>query len=142
MDKNWGGGPAFGTASNNPKRGYIARPRIDMGKVKRCYSISYKYDYAIGLIFSIKLQRCIKKSNVQKGNYEQWAVRSEQRAIVLYRISTFRKLSGSHTFVKFVARWNSGAISSGVKPAMPQPMGVTRKFISGCSSAKMTNSST
>ena len=37
---------------------------------------------------------------------------------------------------------NSGAISSSVNPAMPQPMRVTRKVSSGCSFAKAINSST
>ena len=49
--------------------------------------------------------------------------------------------SGSTTFGASRASAKSGAISSSLKPAMPQPMRVTRKVSSGCWAAKATNSS-
>ena len=50
--------------------------------------------------------------------------------------------SGRMMFSTSRASWNKGAISSVVKPAMPQPTRVTRNFNSGCCLANSINSST
>gem|GEM_PF-4687986 len=42
--------------------------------------------------------------------------------LVLY-INSSQKLSGRCMFLTSMASWNNGAISSGVKSAMPQPIG-------------------
>ena len=49
---------------------------------------------------------------------------------------------GNTIFSTSCASLNSGAISSSLNPAMPQPMRVTRNVSSGCSRAKAINSST
>src|SRR5574344_43266 len=43
-----------------------------------------------------------------------------------------QKSSGKEMFSTVAASANSGAISSAEKPAMPQPMRVTRNCLSGC----------
>ena len=50
---------------------------------------------------------------------------------VFYSI-TSQKLSGRLMLFISLASLNSGAMSSGSKPAMPQTMGVTRNCFSGC----------
>ena len=52
------------------------------------------------------------------------------------------QLGGSTIFSTSCACSNSGEISSSVKPAMPQPMRVTRNVSSGCCLANPINSST
>ena len=51
--------------------------------------------------------------------------------LILYSI-TSQKLSGRLMFFISFAFSNNGAMSSASKPAMPQPIGVTRKCSSGC----------
>lgn len=46
-------------------------------------------------------------------------------------MSRFQKLSGRWMLVTLMASLNKGAIISDVNPAMPQPIGVTRKISSG-----------
>ncbi len=53
-----------------------------------------------------------------------------------------QKSCGKWMFSTLTAPANSGAISAALKPAMPQPILVTRKVISGCCLAKAMNSST
>lgn len=59
-----------------------------------------------------------------------------------YRPSTSQKRAGRWIFSTSRARAKSGAICAGVKPAMPQPISVTRKVISGCCRANRMKSST
>lgn len=59
-----------------------------------------------------------------------------------YRPSTFQKRAGRWMFSTSRARAKSGAICAGVNPAMPQPISVTRKVISGCCRANRMKSST
>ena len=61
---------------------------------------------------------------------------------LFYLLITLTKSSGRMMFSSSMASANRGAICSMVKPAMPQPMGVTRNFSSRCSRAKAINSST
>lgn len=59
-----------------------------------------------------------------------------------YRPSTSQKRAGRWIFSTSRARAKSGAICAGVNPAMPQPISVTRKVISGCCRANRMKSST
>ena len=59
-----------------------------------------------------------------------------------YRPSTSQKRAGRWIFSTSRARAKSGAICAGVKPAMPHPISVTRKVISGCCRANRMKSST
>lgn len=61
--------------------------------------------------------------------------------VVFYPI-TSQKLSGRLMLLMVFADSNNGAISSGSKPAMPHPIGVTKKCFSGLALAKAIKSST
>ena len=62
--------------------------------------------------------------------------------IVCDYTNSVQKSCGKWMFSTLTAPANSGAISAEVKPAMPQPILVTKKVISGCCLAKAMNSST
>lgn len=55
---------------------------------------------------------------------------------------TSQKLSGRLMLLMVFADSNNGAISSGSKPAMPHPIGVTKKCFSGLALAKAIKSLT
>ena len=55
--------------------------------------------------------------------------------VVFYSI-TSQQLSGRLMLIMVFADSNNGAISSGSKPAMPHPIGVTKKCFSGLALAK------
>ena len=61
--------------------------------------------------------------------------------VVFYSI-TSQKLSGRLMLLMVFAVSNNGAISSGSKPAMPHPIGVTKKCFSGLALAKAIKSLT
>ena len=61
--------------------------------------------------------------------------------VVFYSI-TSQKLSGRLMLLMVFAISNNGAISSGSKPAMPHPIGVTKKCFSGLALAKAIKSLT
>lgn len=54
----------------------------------------------------------------------------------------FHQKRGRATLGRLTALANNGAISASRNPAIPQPMRVTRKRVSGCSLAYSRNSST
>lgn len=54
----------------------------------------------------------------------------------------FHQKRGRATLGRLTALANNGAISASRNPAIPQPMRVTRKRVSGCSLAYWRNSST
>lgn len=88
------------------------------------------------LAFYDKIKAELKAEQVSPShpNDSQLSTLNSQLSILNYS-STFQKLSGNQMFSTLLASSNSGAISSGSKPAMPQPMGVTRNVSSGCSLA-------
>ena len=62
-------------------------------------------------------------------------VPDDHRSLSLSYPIIFQNPSGSVTFGSLEASLKSGAISLSLQPAIPQPMGVTRKVSSGCSFA-------
>lgn len=62
--------------------------------------------------------------------------------VVFFYSITFQKLSGRLMLLMLFADSNKGAISSGSKPAMPHPTGVTKKCFSGLALAKAIKSLT